>query len=147
MAFDAGTGSVLWSASGSYRSPGVSNGVVFAAGEDDFNAFDAATGLQLWSQRFGAGESSPVVANGVVYVADGSGISATNAATGQSLWSGSTGGIVYSSPAVANGVLYLGSDDDNLYAFGLPPHSTSARAVLPPSRPNPAALKPDPKLH
>jgi outer membrane protein assembly factor BamB len=28
-------------------------------------------------------------------------------------------GIVYSSPAVANGVVYVGSDDDNVYAFGL----------------------------
>ena len=29
------------------------------------------------------------------------------------------GACVYSSPAVANGVVYVGSDDGNVYAFGL----------------------------
>jgi len=34
-------------------------------------------------------------------------------------WSYMTSGYVYSSPAVANGVVYVGSDDGNVYAFGL----------------------------
>jgi outer membrane protein assembly factor BamB len=36
------------------------------------------------------------------------------------LWSFTTGGSVVSSPTVANGMVYVGSDDYNLYAFGLP---------------------------
>ena len=36
-------------------------------------------------------------------------------------WSHSTGAAypVYSSPTAANGVVYVGSDDGNVYAFGL----------------------------
>jgi len=34
-------------------------------------------------------------------------------------WSYATGDFVRSSPAVANGVVYVGSDDGNVYAFGL----------------------------
>ena len=45
---------------------------------------------------------------------------ALDANTGALLWSYTTGGPVESSPAVANGTVYVGSDDGNLYAFGLP---------------------------
>jgi eukaryotic-like serine/threonine-protein kinase len=44
---------------------------------------------------------------------------ALNASTGTKLWSYTTGGGVYSSPTVADGVVYVGSDDGNVYAFGL----------------------------
>jgi len=44
---------------------------------------------------------------------------ALNAETGTKLWSYTTGSVVFSSPAVANGVVYVGSDDGNVYAFGL----------------------------
>jgi eukaryotic-like serine/threonine-protein kinase len=45
---------------------------------------------------------------------------ALDAKTGAKLWSYTPGGEVYTSPSVANGVVYLGSDDGNVYAFGLP---------------------------
>jgi outer membrane protein assembly factor BamB len=35
-------------------------------------------------------------------------------------WTGTTGGFVWSSPAPAGGVVYVGSNDANLYAYGLP---------------------------
>jgi eukaryotic-like serine/threonine-protein kinase len=44
---------------------------------------------------------------------------ALNAKTGAKLWSYATGSPVNSSPAVANGVVYVGSEDGNVYAFGL----------------------------
>jgi outer membrane protein assembly factor BamB len=61
----------------------------------------------------------------VVYVGSGDrNLYALNASTGAKLWSYATGCNaqrcgVDSSPAVANGVAYVGSDDGNVYAFGL----------------------------
>jgi outer membrane protein assembly factor BamB len=47
---------------------------------------------------------------------------------------------VESSPAVANGVVYVGSDDGNVYAFGLTGAAgTEERSELP----APSSLKPD----
>ena len=45
---------------------------------------------------------------------------ALNAATGTVLWTVTTGAPVHSSPAVALGRVYVGSDDHNVYPFGLP---------------------------
>jgi serine/threonine-protein kinase len=44
---------------------------------------------------------------------------ALNAKTGAKLWSYATGNLVESSPVVVNGMVYVGSDDHNVYAFGL----------------------------
>jgi outer membrane protein assembly factor BamB len=44
---------------------------------------------------------------------------ALDASAGTELWSYATGAPVYSSPAVANGMVYVGSEDGNVYAFGL----------------------------
>jgi len=54
----------------------------------------------------------------VMYVGCCNKIYALNARTGAKLWSYKMGGSE-SSPAVANGVVYIGSDDSNVYAFGL----------------------------
>jgi outer membrane protein assembly factor BamB len=56
-------------------------------------------------------------------------------------WSFTTGNQVVSSPAVANGVVYTGSDDGNVYAFDL------AGGLARPTRPNPASLHPNYRLH
>ena len=42
-----------------------------------------------------------------------------NAATGVKLWSYATGNFVSSSPSVVDGMIYVGSQDGNIYAFGL----------------------------
>jgi outer membrane protein assembly factor BamB len=61
----------------------------------------------------------------VVYVHAGDGyLYALNAKTGASLWSTSIGDSssrwgLFSSPIVVNGVVYVGSEDGNVYAFGL----------------------------
>jgi hypothetical protein len=41
-----------------------------------------------------------------------------DAAKGTKIWSYTTGSPVESFPSIANGVLYIGSDDNNVYAFG-----------------------------
>jgi len=42
-----------------------------------------------------------------------------NAHTGPKLWSFATGAGIISSPSVAHDEVFVGSDDGNLYAFGL----------------------------
>lgn len=54
---------------------------------------------------------------------------ALNAATGAPDWSCPTGSAVESSPAVANGLVHAGSDDDNVYAFGLSGGTTDGCAA------------------
>lgn len=112
-AFNAKTGSPLWSAAGIGRafsgSPAVAGGVVYA-GADKVYAFDAKTGAQLWSAATGGYiYSSPAVANGVVYIGNEH-LYAFNATTGTQLWySASETG--YGSPSVANGVVYAGAEN------------------------------------
>jgi len=149
-AFNAATGLQIWKAATGdqvYSSPAVANGVVYV-GSDDNNlyAFNASTGQLLWTGATGSHieDDSPAVANSVVYVgSDDYSVYAFNAVTGAKLWSATTGGVIYSSPIVVNGVVYAGSLDGHLYAFGLPPGSAAARAAKPPSRPDPATLRPD----
>jgi outer membrane protein assembly factor BamB len=99
----------------------VANGVVYVGYDHNVYALNANTGHKLWSYatRYGEVDSSPAVANGVVYVASGGHVYALNASTGAKLWSYTTGSRVESSPAVTNGIVYVGSDDGNVYAFGL----------------------------
>lgn len=47
---------------------------------------------------------------------------------GALVWSYTTGSLVESSPAVANGMVYIGSNDDKVYAFGLPGGTNAADA-------------------
>jgi outer membrane protein assembly factor BamB len=105
-------------------SPAVTNGVVCLGGaEHALHAFNARTGLAIWSRYTGAPISSvPAVANGVVYVGSQDGlVYAFDAATGRLRWSTPTGlaapAPIVSSPAVANRVVYIGSLDHKLYAF------------------------------
>ena len=132
-----------------HSSPAVANGVVYVGADDQYlYAFDAAgvtnctgsgfskTCSPLWKGVIASGtlfESSPAVANGVVYIGGGDGMlyafdaaGATNCTAGSpptcpALWTGTTtANPIESSPAVAGGVVYVGSDDQNLYGFGLP---------------------------
>jgi outer membrane protein assembly factor BamB len=98
----------------------VANGVVYASGDGVMQAFDAATGSPLWASESNDVFGSPIVANGVLYAAGGldGQFYALDAATGAPLWSFASSGL-FADPIVANGKLYAGSQDDNLYAFGL----------------------------
>jgi outer membrane protein assembly factor BamB len=120
-ALNASTGSLLWrfftNPEDSFRSPAVSNGVVYVGtGEDGVYAVDATT--LLWDYVFGATvDSTPAIAHGVVYVGTDINLLALNASTGAKLWSYNTGFFDAGSPAVANGVVYIGSADGNVYAL------------------------------
>ena len=115
-------------------SPSVADGVVYIAGTDGIDAFDAAgdSGCSgspkvcepLWTSTNGG--SSAAIVDGVVYTQSGDGYLYAFDANGISgcsgspkvcepLWSAHTGGIV--PPSVVDGVVYVGSFDDNLYAF------------------------------
>jgi outer membrane protein assembly factor BamB len=113
-ALNASTGALVWGyPSGAGSTPAVANGVVYV---DGVYALNATTGALLWTSPFG---SFPAVADGVVYSVGGNDVYALNASTGALLWSYATGGTVSARPAIANGVVYIGSDDGNVYAFGL----------------------------
>ena len=55
---------------------------------------------------------------------------ALSAVTGAKVWSYSTNDEVKTTPALADGVLFVGSDDGNMYAFGVP--RQHGIAALPP---------------
>src|SRR5262249_10495737 len=115
LAWQATTGDSITS------SATVVNGVVYISSYDKkAYAFDADTGVKLWSFATGASirASSPVVSGGVVYVgSDDDKVYALDADTGVKLWSYQTGGFIRSAPTVANGVVYVGSKDGLVYAL------------------------------
>jgi outer membrane protein assembly factor BamB len=114
--------STVWGSS----SPTVANGVAYFASDRFLNAFNAATGVPLWTRSIGGHIwSTPSVANGTAYV--GSNVTANhvpnylyalNAKTGVQLWrSQAVGPIGTCSPVVVSGLVYVGSSDHKLYAF------------------------------
>jgi outer membrane protein assembly factor BamB len=121
-AIDATSGSKLWSHSlEAGSSPVVANGVVYVV-NGALNAFNATTGVLLWSSGsphpYAPLDGTPAVANGVVYVVDEGGgppwgLDAFDATTGRGLWSKFGTGPIFApsnSPAVANGIVYVASD-------------------------------------
>ncbi len=149
-ALNASTGALIWkyATKGALAgSPAVANGVVYFGScypDDTVYALNASTGALVWKYGEGADVmSSPAVANGVVYFFSDR-LYALNAATGEPLWQ-TTAVSSSASPAVVNGMVYLGSDDGNLYAFGLHNQQRSDRFRLP-ERPDPALLLPNGSL-
>lgn len=124
-AFDAGTGSRLWTTTPGgliEASPTVADGLVYVGTYDGvLYALDPATGGVEWSAPTGnliAGSAS--AANGVVYVGSTDNtVRAFHSLTGQELWSFSMGGPVqFSGPTVSRGRLFVAAD--RLFAFELP---------------------------
>ncbi len=110
---------------GTFTSPVVANGVVYAASSYGnqmsqygyLYALNANTGAFLW--RFAADWSvsaSPAVANGIVYFGSaGSRIYALNALTGALIWQ--RGGEYLAAPTVAGGVVYAADVTGLVHAF------------------------------
>ena len=117
---------LAWSASVgyAYSSPSVVNGVVYIGSENHhFYAFNATTGVLLWSYTSGdIIDPSAAVVKGVVYIGSAdNNMYALNASTGTLIWSSTLGGrIVGSSPTVVNNIVYVGASDDKLYALYAP---------------------------
>jgi glucose dehydrogenase len=123
--------------------PAVANSVVYAGSCDYLAAFDAGTGALQWSVSTGGSVLGLVVAGDVLYACAGSSaLRAYAASYGGLLWSG---GYCSSQPVVVNGVLY--SADAYLDAYDLTSARGSGRARRTRHRPNPARLRPDPRLH
>jgi outer membrane protein assembly factor BamB len=85
------------------------------------SAFDPATGKVLWRQ----GEQGFVipalaVVNGLVLAGVGSNFTVLSAASGKTLFSYATANSIYSPATVSGGRIFVGSQDDFVYAFGLP---------------------------
>lgn len=126
VALNATTGKTIWTDSISTPydeaiSVAVANGVVYATGNDMY-AFNAQTGIQIWSQPMGEIPAAPpTIANGVIYMSEGftpGGFSAIDAATGKTLWGTGNDELGYSSPIVVNGILYVGAGEGDPYVGG-----------------------------
>jgi outer membrane protein assembly factor BamB len=113
-AFDAGTGSRLWSyPAWTSGVPAVVNGVIYVGSYEGFYALNANTGALLWSYPLGGYLSATAVVNGVVYVGSNLYVSALDATTGALLWNFFVGNYDYgfASPVtVADGIVYAGSE-------------------------------------
>lgn len=104
-------GELLWvEATNSNGMPVIADGRVYV----DNEAFDAATGKQVWINT-AAGPVIAATADGMVFGIWGLQVRALDAATGQELWStpaaDPAGTEQLSDPVVANGVVYLHADE------------------------------------
>jgi len=110
--FDPGTGFGT--------SPVVTNGTVYAAGQNDrLYALDETTGAVEWARNgsFSGYGTAPAVTDGVVYAPNGSQVAALAAANGTELWTHSTGSLVTTATTVVDGTVYAGTNDGTIYAL------------------------------
>ncbi len=121
---NAANGTSILSASvgdGLIGPPVIANSRIYASDfSGSIDAFDAATGAQVWSAPCASCTQGTVVpvsaANDIVYASQVNAIVARNGDDGTVLWTATTGGTV-STPSIANGVVYVTSGDGNLYAY------------------------------
>ena len=128
-AFDAETGTVLWTYGVGFAPPAVYKGVVYIQDGLRAEAFDARTGTLLWSYTMDVGAATsvpPSVANGRLFVASGDGpLYALNATTGKLIWQfrPSDGWYLEWGAAVGYGAVYIGWNDadgnDYTYLYAL----------------------------
>jgi outer membrane protein assembly factor BamB len=125
VACDVADGRVRWETgvAASLPPPGVGSGtVVVEWGSADnvgfLQAYDAATGEQVWSRDTGVeGRGTrPVVADGVVYVVRSDDhLYAHDAADGEQLWSYRVGGRFHDPPMVESGRAYVGGGSGTVH--------------------------------
>jgi outer membrane protein assembly factor BamB len=127
---------------GSVSSSAFGGGQLYAAGEKTsignipFNgaisAFIPKNGKVQWRH----GTQGPVIpalayVNGLVLAGAGANLVILNATSGKELFSYATADLIFSPPTVSGGRIYIGSQDSNLYAFGLasspPPPANTVR--------------------
>ncbi len=124
-AFNATTGKLQWKAKVFVTdTPTVVGGIVYVGGAYDLvQAFDAKTGLPIWSYStngLAAIFSSPTVINGVLYIGIDNAMYALDALKGTLIWSNPLGlhQNPYSAPAVVGGVVYFGTQNAG-YVYAL----------------------------
>lgn len=119
-AFDANTGKVLWKKSSPHDrnidcAPLVVKGLLISQPymNGQITAYNAKTGIQVWSHR-GLTDTAPMTYyNNKIYVGTLTQIYALDVLTGKTIWATNTGGTSGSSvtftqtaPAIANGIVY-----------------------------------------
>jgi outer membrane protein assembly factor BamB len=131
VALSLATGELLWgptSIGGTYWRGSIAYdaGQVFAINFDGkLTAFDAATGVEAWSQQLAsqwAFTSPPTAIDGTVYVGGaGSGgtLYAVDEATGSTTWTAAVANGDHSSPAVDDSGVYVSYACEQAYRFGL----------------------------
>lgn len=115
--------------------PVVADGKVFTIDtQGTVRAFDANSGGQLWSARFGdiGGNSASVYGGGVafdggrVYATNGLGyVAALDASNGSAVWTVRPGGPLRGEPSVADGSVYVMSQDNQIYQLKTADGSTN----------------------
>lgn len=115
---------------GSVSSGAFAHGVLYMAGGNTtingvgypgaIRAIDPGTGKYIWEH----GVPDPIVpaiayANGLVIDATGPTVEVLDAKTGTRLYSYQTGQDFYGAPSVSHGQIFIGSQDGNVYSFGL----------------------------
>jgi tripartite motif-containing protein 71 len=123
-AVDLQTGALIWNAETDGIETGtavVANGVAYigsapGAPQGFLNAYDAATGVLLWSSDEPI--FSPAVKDGAGFAGSADGpVTAIDLATGEVLWQVTVGGVARPA-SVAGDVVYMNSDGDQaIYAF------------------------------
>ncbi|HYC95888.1 MAG TPA: PQQ-binding-like beta-propeller repeat protein [Sphingomicrobium sp.] len=127
---------VAWTASigrGSDKDGRLGGGPVVAEGKvftmdtaGTVRAFDAGSGRQLWSARFGevGDNAASIYGGGVaydsgrVYATNGLGyVAALNAADGAAVWTVKPGGPLRGEPSVAGDAVYVMSQDNQIYSL------------------------------
>ena len=125
-----GTTDLIWDypVTGTIQSsPAVAEGMVFLNTKNSMYCLDAGDGSEQWTYDTGNAfmyQSSPAVADGKVYFCSGTTfgtIFCLNITNGNLIWKHDINAGIKSSPAIANGNLYVGSEDFNLYCFGVEP--------------------------
>ena len=124
FALDRRTGATLWGPidlGGAYQWSALTydRGRVFALTYSGMlRAFDARTGVQAWSGRFGDNYSSPPTARqGIVYIGEAGRVTAVDERDGTSLWLSSVTGGDNSAPVAADSGIYVGYACDQVYAL------------------------------
>jgi len=107
--------------------PVVSNGRVYTIDTDaTVRAFDAQTGSEAWSMRFGSeiGSESALFGGGIsvsgdrLYVTNGVGYAgALNIADGSQIWKVRPGGPLRGAPTIANNNVYVLTQDNQIFAL------------------------------
>lgn len=109
-----------------FSAPAVGSGRLFGAQGPDLEAFDAGTGIPLWSAVLSSTVpivGSPVVSAGQVFVATDNGVLASYPAKGcgsstcSPSWTATVDNSALSSPVVLGSSVYVSSHDGRLLAF------------------------------
>ena len=121
-AFDAATGTPLWTASQpSLALPAVADGIAYSTSiRGLIVAIDTKTGSTLWTDRLAGDVRSPVLVDGVIFVTAGveHRIYAIEAATGNELWHLDIDAYANCCVTVAKGRVFVGTQTGSVYAIG-----------------------------